>query len=118
MYSNYDKEYCNGEVCLQQEPPGEHPGERITDTEKHQIETFFRGLRTDLFVSSSLANLYVGWKDVEGKWTFKHTGIPVVILDRGETKSRNKKRIQIMLAERGTCFPLWKDTIGESVTLP
>jgi hypothetical protein len=40
-----------------------------------------------------------------------YTGIPVVILDLGETRSRRKRRIQILLAERGSCFTLWKDTI-------
>jgi hypothetical protein len=34
-----------------------------------------------------------------------------VILDSGETRSRRKRRIQILLSERGSSFTLWKDTI-------
>lgn len=48
---------------------------------------------------------------VDSDWQLKFTGIPVVILDVGEARSRDKRRIQIMLAERGTCFMLWRDTI-------
>lgn len=83
----------------------------IGEVEQRKIEMFFRGLRTELWVSSSLANLYVGQKGKEG-WDYKHTGVPLLVLESGDTKSRSKRRIQIILAERGTCFPLWKDTIG------
>lgn len=59
----------------------------------------------------SLANLYLGTTSSEGQWELSHMGIPVLVLDSGETRSRNKRRIQIVLAERGTCFTLWQDTI-------
>lgn len=58
-----------------------------------------------------MANLYYGDTSREGDWELRYTGIPVIILDRGETKSRDKRRIQILLAERGTCFTLWQDII-------
>lgn len=64
-----------------------------------------------VFVCNSLANLYFGDTSSEGSWELNYTGIPVVVLDTGETRSRNKRRIQILLAERGTCFTLWQDTI-------
>lgn len=44
-------------------------------------------------------------------WQLKFTGIPVVLLDTGATKSRTQRRIQLILAERGTGFTLWRDTI-------
>lgn len=44
-------------------------------------------------------------------WQLKYTGIPVVLLDMGATKSRTQRRIQLILAERGTGFTLWRDTI-------
>lgn len=84
---------------------------QVTDHERLQVETFFRSLKTQVFVCGSLANLYLGSTAVEGNWDLKHTGIPVLILDSGETRSRDKRRIQILLAERGTCFTLWRDTI-------
>jgi hypothetical protein len=84
---------------------------QVTDQERLQVETFFRGLKTQVFVCGSLANLYVGATTCEGQWELHYAGIPVVVLDSGETRSRDKRRIQIILAERGTCFTLWQDII-------
>lgn len=64
-----------------------------------------------IFVCESLANLYLGNASQVGTWELRFTGIPVVVLDLGETRSRSKRRIQILLAERGTCFTLWRETI-------
>ncbi|XP_075225588.1 misexpression suppressor of ras 3 [Lycorma delicatula] len=83
----------------------------LSEHEKLQIESCFRGLKTQVFVCSSLANLYMGSSTAEQEWQLHFTGVPVVLLDTGETKSRNKRKIQIILAERGTCFTLWQDTI-------
>lgn len=63
-----------------------------------------------VFVSGSLANLYTK-TPTDHDWQLKYTGIPLVILDAGESRARDKRRIQILLAERGTCFMLWRDTI-------
>uniref|UniRef100_A0A182TS98 WH1 domain-containing protein n=1 Tax=Anopheles melas TaxID=34690 RepID=A0A182TS98_9DIPT len=62
-----------------------------------------------VYVSSSLANLYerVGKED----WRLVFTGIPVLLHDKGSTRSRCTPRVSFVLAERGTCFALWKDTI-------
>jgi len=83
---------------------------QVTDIERQQVETFFRGLKTQVYVSGSLANLYTK-SPMDSDWQLKYTGIPLVLLDIGEARSRNKRRIQIVLAERGTCFMLWRDTI-------
>ncbi|XP_065335449.1 uncharacterized protein MESR3 [Cloeon dipterum] len=91
----------------------------VTEQERMQTESFFRGLKTQVYVSSTLANLYFGTAThapsggnaSPAEWELMYTGIPVVILDLGETRSRRKRRIQILLAERGSCFTLWKDTI-------
>ncbi|XP_060532428.1 uncharacterized protein LOC132705677 [Cylas formicarius] len=82
----------------------------ITEAERQKVETFFKGLKTQVFVSNSLANLYTKYP-VDAEWQLKYMGIPVVILDTGEARARDKRRIQIALAERGTCFMLWSDTI-------
>lgn len=63
-----------------------------------------------MFVSGSLANLYTK-TPTDQDWQLKYTGIPLVILDAGESRARDKRGIQILLAERGTCFMLWRDTI-------
>lgn len=81
----------------------------ITDFERAQVESFFSGLGTEVYVSTSLANLYesVGKED----WRLVYTGIPVLLHDKGCTRSRCTPRVSFVLAERGTCFALWKDTI-------
>lgn len=33
------------------------------------------------------------------------------MLDKGSARSRSTPRVTFILAERGTCFALWKDTI-------
>ncbi|XP_051156009.1 uncharacterized protein LOC127278354 isoform X2 [Leptopilina boulardi] len=85
--------------------------EPVSQIEREQVETFFRGLKSQVFVCESLANLYLGNATQPEGWSLRFTGIPVVVLDLGETRSRSKRRIQILLAERGTCFTLWKETI-------
>lgn len=40
-----------------------------------------------------------------------YTGIPVLLHDKGSARSRTQPRVTFVLAERGTCFALWKDTI-------
>ncbi|CAG9820279.1 unnamed protein product [Phaedon cochleariae] len=95
----------------EEEKEEEEPlGGLVSDLEKQAVETFFKGLKTQLFVSGSLANLYTKTTN-DPEWQLKYTGIPVVILDVGESRARDKRRIQIALAERGTCFMLWHDTI-------
>jgi hypothetical protein len=46
-------------------------------------------------------------------WQLKFTGSPVVILDNGggNRGRNNQRRIQLVLAERGTGFTLWSDII-------
>ncbi|XP_045479474.1 uncharacterized protein LOC123684309 [Harmonia axyridis] len=82
----------------------------ITLMERQKVESFFKGLKTEVYVSESLANLYTK-KPLDVDWQLKYTGIPVIILDIGESRARDKRKIQIALAERGTSFMLWNDTI-------
>jgi hypothetical protein len=44
-------------------------------------------------------------------WRLVYTGIPVLLHDKGSARSRTSPRVTFVLAERGTCFALWKDTI-------
>ncbi|KAF5292493.1 hypothetical protein FQR65_LT01637 [Abscondita terminalis] len=82
----------------------------ITELERLQVETFFKGLKTQVYVSSSLANLYTK-SCTDKEWQLKYVGIPLILLDVGEARSRNRRKIQIVLAEQGSCFMLWRDTI-------
>jgi hypothetical protein len=62
-----------------------------------------------VYVSSSLANLYEGVRKKD--WRLVYTGVPVLLHDKGFARSRTQPRVTFVLAERGTCFALWKDTI-------
>lgn len=67
-----------------------------------------------IYISASLANLYEGVKKKD--WRLVFTGIPVLMYDKGSAKSRSSPRVTFVLAERGTCFALWKDTIDNLST--
>ena len=73
----------------------------------HKI--FFIHSILQVYVSSSLANLYEGIRKKD--WRLVYTGVPVLLYDKGFARSRTQPRVTFVLAERGTCFALWKDTI-------
>ena len=83
----------------------------VTDEECRQAEMAFQGLKTEVFVCPSLCNLYTTSSSAPDNWQLRYTGIPVVLLDGGETRARVKRQITLLLSERGSCFSLWKDTI-------
>lgn len=62
-----------------------------------------------VYVCPSLANLYENVN--KSDWRLKYTGVPVLIHDKGSARSRNLPRVTFILAERGSCFALWQDTI-------
>lgn len=82
----------------------------LSDYERGQVESFFGGLGTEIFVSSSLANLYEG-TGKDNDWHLVFTGIPVVLYDKGSARARAVPRVTLVLAERGSCFALWSDRI-------
>lgn len=84
--------------------------ETLSTGERNQIECFFGGLGTEIFISSSLANLYEGLGQSDD-WRLIFTGIPIILYDKGIARSRTTQKIKFCLAERGTCFSLWQDTI-------
>lgn len=81
----------------------------LSSEERGQVESFFAGLGTEIYVSSSLANLYEGIS--KDDWRLIYTGIPVLLHDKGSARSRTIPRVTFCLAERGSCFALWRDTI-------
>lgn len=64
---------------------------------------------TQVYVCPSLANLYENVN--KNDWRLKYTGVPVLLHDKGSARSRAVPRVTFILAERGTCFALWQDTI-------
>lgn len=97
----------------------------VTDQDLVQVETFFRSHKTFVHVCPTLTNLYMtplskgnNKKEPETEnsgpsndWQLMFTGIPVLLLDTGENRARTKRRIKIVLAEKGSGFMLWSDTI-------
>ncbi|GBO33599.1 hypothetical protein AVEN_207556-1 [Araneus ventricosus] len=86
----------------------------LTEQDILQVEVFFRSHKTYVSVCRCLANLYFSTPDGNEKkneWELARTGIPVILLDKGETRARNKRMLQIVLAEKGSGFVLWKDVI-------
>lgn len=90
----------------------------LTAEELYQIKLMFSGKGTEVVVAGCLANLYFAKKTATGKvsWTeenreLKATGVPVLVLDKGEARARASRRLHVILAERGTGFLLWRDTI-------
>lgn len=86
--------------------------EGISEHDLLQIDMFYRSHKTEVHVCPSLANLYfgkvIGQKD---QWKFAMTGIPVLVLDTG-IHHRDRK-LNVILAEKGTGFVLWKDKVDQ-----
>lgn len=66
---------------------------------------------SQIFVCPSLANLYENCG--QNDWRLVYTGVPVLLHDKGSTRSRALPRVTLVLAERGTCFALWQDTVDQ-----
>lgn len=103
----------------------------ISEQELAQVEMFYRSHKSSVFVCLCQATLYLSdpirnslcpprVPDFEEEdtarmssslenWTLVKTGIPVLVLDSGE--SRRQRRLNLILAERGTGFGLWRDQI-------
>ncbi|XP_071941811.1 uncharacterized protein [Antedon mediterranea] len=88
----------------------------ISDEEVRQIEAFFLSLNCQVYVCPGLANLYFttleGIANLSG-WELVQKGIPAVVYNRGNPGSRRDKQLQIYLAERGTGFVLWNDSLNQ-----
>ncbi|KAG0445602.1 hypothetical protein HPB47_013506 [Ixodes persulcatus] len=87
---------------------------RLGELEVDQVESCFKSHKTYVYACHCLANLYfteVCQDGTPGRWELARTGVPVLILDKGETRARTRRMVHIVLAERGTGFALWKDVI-------
>ncbi|UYV77203.1 hypothetical protein LAZ67_15000114 [Cordylochernes scorpioides] len=82
----------------------------LSPEEQARVELSFKSHKTYVFVCRCLANLYFAGAD-RGEWRLSHTGVPVVLLDRGDTRQRTKRRLQLALAERATGLALWIDVL-------
>ncbi len=94
----------------------------LSENEMLQVEMFYRSHKTEVYVCACAAHMYFGnvpkvspshspvHTQTPDNWTFVKTGIPVLVLDSGE--SRRHRRLYITMAEKGTGFALWRDCIN------
>ena len=63
-------------------------------------------------MSGSLVNLYTaaGRQHSPLAWSLRYTGVPVLLLDLGGSRSR-VRGVRLVLAERGSGLALWYDTL-------
>ena len=62
-----------------------------------------------VIVCRALANMYLSSE--ANSWELKYTGIPTLVVDSGDTRSRGRRQIQLVLAEKGSGFMLWRDVV-------
>lgn len=87
--------------------------EGVTEQDLLQVDTFYRSHKTDVYVCGCLANVYIGSTKAaysNDQWVFSCTGIPALVLDTGEHK--RERKLDIVIAEKGTGFTLWRETIN------
>jgi len=102
--------------CIPQSP--------LTDGELVQIDLFYRSYRSSVYVCTCMATLSFSrpvrttpskskstpkppMDDYDdGVWACVRTGIPVIVRDNGD--GRRRRRVFVLLAERGTGFELWR----------
>ena len=72
----------------------------LSDEDKYQIELMYSSRATKVVVCSCLANLYIARRALNEKqrkteWELQATGVPVLLLDTGEARSRQAKKLQV-----------------------
>lgn len=93
----------------------------LTESEVFSIEHFLKSHKSSIYVCGCMANLYLTNTELfnngrcskptpEG-WQLSQTGVPVLTFDSGLTRNRDRRRLCINLAERGSGFVLWSDII-------
>jgi len=84
----------------------------ISRIDRLRIEMFYRSYETEVYVCSSLADLFVGALrpgGAAGRWVHVHTGVPLWLLNSG--RGRRRRELIIAVAERRTGLTLWHDRI-------
>lgn len=88
--------------------------ETLSTEEVTQVEMFYRGLSCQVHVCVSVASLYIcedGGNRQKTGWVLQYAeGVPVIV----HVTRADKKSVHMLFAERGTGFPLWRDTLDIS----
>ena len=77
----------------------------LDESDLLQIELSFKAHKTFVYVGHCMANLYFTKTDLinggrvssprSHEWELARTGIPVIIFDKGETRSRDRRQLQV-----------------------
>ncbi|XP_055342955.1 uncharacterized protein LOC129591353 [Paramacrobiotus metropolitanus] len=90
--------------------------ETLSAEEVTQIETFYRGLFSQVYVCPAGAALYLcepemTTRQTPASWILQYAeGVPVVV----QVTRPDRKSVHFIFAERGTGFPLWRDVITKT----
>ena len=79
-----------------------------------KVESSYRSMGTQVFACRCLCDLYITTTDRLAKledWTLFQHGLPVWLLNSGANPKR-QARLSLILAEFGSGFPIWQDTIS------
>ncbi|CAB4065044.1 unnamed protein product [Lepeophtheirus salmonis] len=92
---------------------GEYDHLAVTERDILAIKSSLNGYKCHVYTSSTLANLYFSPNTKTGtirpnRWKLMYTGIPVLVLDAGETKSRHK-RLDILVKKNSHTLYYSKD---------
>jgi len=103
------------------------PRSALSDGELMQIDLFYRSYKSSVYACTCLATLSFSRPVLtasakskstprpppddhdDGVWACVRTGIPVIVRDNAD--GRRRRRIYVLLAERGTGFELWRAPI-------
>ncbi|KAH9369335.1 hypothetical protein HPB48_018344 [Haemaphysalis longicornis] len=74
---------------------------RLSEIEVDQVESCFKSHKTYVYGCHCLANLYfteVAQDGTPGRWELARTGVPVLILDKGESRARTRRMVHVKSA--------------------
>lgn len=79
-----------------------------------KVESSYRSIGTQVFACHCLCDLYITTTDRLAKledWILFQHGLPVWLLNLG-TNPKRQSRLSLIIAEHGSGFPIWQDTIN------
>lgn len=80
-----------------------------------KVESSYRSIGTQVFACRCLCDLYITTAERLAKledWVLFQHGLPVWLLNSGNDAKR-PSRFSLIIAEQGSGFPIWEDTINE-----
>jgi hypothetical protein len=79
-----------------------------------KVESSYRSIGTQVFACHCLCDLYITTADRLAKledWILYQHGLPVWLFNLG-TNPKRQSRLSLIIAEYGSGFPIWQDTIN------